>query len=68
MWRGIMVLEREMTVNKEYEELVRKFLGEMDVVKADFADFVDGLEHAYSEIESRLEVARDELRRMNRGK
>jgi hypothetical protein len=62
MWRGIMVLEKEMKVNDAYRNLVDEFMTDMDRVPDSLENFLAGLEHAYEMIESRLEVTRDEVR------
>lgn len=51
---------------KRYEELTEQFMSDLDAVGGPFAEFVEGLEHAVSELKMRLAGAREELRNMEK--
>ena len=68
MWRGIMVLEAEMEVNEEYVTLTDRFLSDFDSVPDSLENFVAGLEDALDKVNERLELARADVRRKNKGK
>lgn len=56
-----------MTPAEQFEKLAEELVSRAEAVRCDFSDFVDGLEEIASALKVRIEMARDELGKMDDG-